>query len=246
MQIRHHIIIRFCVILGLTGRRVMCGTTLSDVSIMSEFIRSKSQSTAIVMHCDDGTLYRLLRFVQSTSTNHIPATELALRTLSTQCLCFIRAFDMRREYTDLNAMGRTRTAVIIDLDCAATRDLLRRNSNALNPFLSYLMVSEQKSIEWAQLLYNQTGVRLDSDITVLETSTGSVSDFYNINAVHSHASIPVDRANGAWNGSHFAGFNATSNKIGWRMNLRNITLDVAMYVSTRDSSIVKCRRESSD
>lgn len=142
----------------------------------------------------------------------------------------VNAVDLR-QYRPLPTESGLRNGVIVDFRCPDIVRVLKSNPDFFQPHQSYFLFSNHSFEQFLLPLQYQSGVRLDSDITIF-AADGRIFDLYKIdNARHADAKI-VLKDNGIWNGTSIsADYNSNHYKISKRRDLMNVRLDAVIYVS---------------
>lgn len=151
----------------------------------------------------------------------------------------VNSIDLR-DYRPLRPSAepsRLRTAMIVDLRCPEILRVLRTDPDFIQSQQIYALISNTSLKPILPLLKYQSGVRLDSDISVF-SADGQIYDLYKIDNARPANARMVVQSNGFWNATKMFGFNSECYKVPNRRNLMNVTLDGVLYVSEpRESGI---------
>lgn len=126
-----------------------------------------------------------------------------------------------------------RHGFIVDMQCGQMMEILSAHPDFFKERQIYLLLWTDFADDALPVFQKQIGLRLDSDMTIYSGGNGTLFDMYKIdNAEHAENRIIV-QPNGHWNGSHFFDFNSQVYKVTQRMDLFDIRLVGAIYVSGR-------------
>lgn len=144
-----------------------------------------------------------------------------------------------RQYKPLPMESGLRNGIIVDFRCPDIVRVLHSNPDFFQPHQIYALISNSSFEHFLQPLQYQSGVRLDSDITIF-AADGRIFDLYKIdNARHADARIML-KENGHWNKTSIsANYNSKHYKIPSRRDLMNVRLDAVIYVSGFNNGITQ-------
>lgn len=119
---------------------------------------------------------------------------------------------------------------IVDLNCPQLQLKFNNSEVFFQPHQSYVLIGEISVSHLKDVLRFQSGILLDSDISIF-TPTGFIWDLYRIdNAQNVHSKIIINR-NGEWNASGIFNYDASTSKVPHRFNLQGIQFPSVIYVS---------------